>query len=80
MSKAMLVVCVGVIVAFLPFTGLPFTAKTWIAVGAGAALIVLGLLMRVERLWMLRALGGGRVTDAYAENAPQPQVPHGSDA
>ncbi len=77
MSKAVIVVIIGVIVTFLPFLGLPSAFITGLTVILGIALIVLGLLMRVERLWLLRALSGGHKTDAYAENgAPQKTQTH----
>lgn len=68
MSKAVLTTLIGIVLVFLPFLGLPSVVKTSIAVLAGAIIIVLGLLMRVERLWLLRALRGGHKTDTYAEN------------
>lgn len=68
MSKAVLVTIIGVIVAIIPINGLPAYINTIITVLAGIAIVILGLLMRVERLWMLRALSGGHKTDAYTEN------------
>ncbi len=67
-----MITIIGALIAFMPFTGFPSAVKVGVTVAAGIAVIILGLLMRVERLWMLRALQGGHRTDAYAENgAPQ---------
>ncbi len=68
MSKATVVVFIGIIVALISFMGFPSVVKVTVTVLAGIAIIILGLLMRVERLWLLRALQGGHKTDAYAEN------------
>lgn len=73
MSKAVIVTIIGVIVALLPYLGFPSFFIKLVTTLAGIAIIVLGLLMRVERLWMLRALSGGHKTDAYAENGAQPK-------
>lgn len=74
MSKAVIVIIIGALIAFSPFLGFPSAFMTGLTVILGIALIVLGLLMRVERLWLIRALSGGHKTDAYAENgAPQKQ-------
>ena len=69
MSKAVLVAILGVIVTLLPLSGLPSAFIKIAVMAIGVALLVLGLLMRAERLWMVRALSGGHKTDTYAENA-----------
>lgn len=68
MSKPALVVLIGAIVALIPIDGLPDRISTVLTVLAGVALVVLGILMRFERLWLIRAQEGGHRTDAYAEN------------
>ncbi|MEK7530573.1 MAG: hypothetical protein AAB573_01800 [Patescibacteria group bacterium] len=68
MSKAVIVMVIGIILVLLPYMGIPSSAKTFVIVGAGTILVILGLLIRVERLWMLRALHGGHANDAYAES------------
>ncbi len=68
MSKAVLIVILGVIVILTPIDGLPEQVNTAITVLAGITIAILGLLMRVERLWLIRSLSGGHKTDAYAEN------------
>lgn len=69
MSKATIVTLVGALIIFLNLIyGFPSAWVRWVTVLAGVTVVVLGLLMRVERLWMLRALAGGHKTDAYAEN------------
>jgi predicted tellurium resistance membrane protein TerC len=71
-SKAVIVAILGIIVAFVPIDGLPDRVSTIITVLAGLSIAVLGVLMRFERLWLIRARLGGHTTDAYAENgAPQ---------
>ena len=72
MSKAVLVIILGIVVILIPIDGLPEKVSATLTVLSGAALVVLGLLMRIERLWLLRSLSGGHKTDAYTENgAPQ---------
>lgn len=68
MSKAVIVAVLGIVVMLLPFDGLPEVVTTWLTVILGAAVTILGLLMRFERLWLIRAMRGGHKTDAYAEN------------
>jgi hypothetical protein len=68
MSKGSLILLLGLVTAFLPFTGFPFGTKIFIAVVSGFLLMGLGFLVRQERLWLLRALSGERKTDAYTEN------------
>jgi uncharacterized membrane protein YqgA involved in biofilm formation len=71
-SKAVIVAILGMVVALIPIDGLPDRASTIITVLAGLSIVVLGILMRFERLWLIRARLGGHTTDAYAENgAPQ---------
>ena len=67
MSKAVIVIVIGIILVLLPYMGVPSAIKTFVIVGTGTLLVLLGLLMRVERLWLLRALQGGHANDAYAE-------------
>lgn len=71
MSKAVIITIIGFLIATTPINGLPTVFNTWLIVGGGIAVVILGLLMRVERLWLLRALSGGHKTDAYAENTAQ---------
>lgn len=68
MSKAVIVIVLGVIVALIPIDGLPDRVSTILTVLAGVAIAVLGVLLRYERLWLIRARMGGHTTDAYAEN------------
>jgi hypothetical protein len=71
-SKAALIVILGIIVVLIPIDGLPDRVSTILTVLAGFAIIALGILMRFERLWLIRAQGGGHRTDAYAENGAPP--------
>ena len=68
MSKAVLVVVLGFLVALLPFDGLPDTVTTTLTVLLGFVIAGLGVLMRFERLWLIRSMRGGHKTDAYAES------------
>jgi hypothetical protein len=70
-SKAVIVAILGAIVAFIPIDGLPDRVSTIITVLAGVSIAVLGILMRFERLWLIRARLGGHTTDAYTENGAQ---------
>ncbi|MBI3573491.1 hypothetical protein HY090_00380 [Candidatus Kaiserbacteria bacterium] len=74
MSKAAVVIILGFLTAFLPFTGFPTSAKTVFAIIFGLATMAFGFLVRQERSWLLRALSGEHKTDAYAENGPS--YPH----
>lgn len=68
MSKAVIVIVLGIIVALIPIDGLPDRVSTILTVLAGVSTAVLGVLLRYERLWLVRAQRGGHTTDAYAEN------------
>ena len=68
MSKAVVVVILGACIVLLNLLyGFPVVLVKWVTILAGLALVVLGLLMRVERLWLLRQIAGGHTTDTYAE-------------
>lgn len=69
MSKAVLTVILGIIIVLIPIDGLPDRVSTGLTVLAGFAVIILGVLMRFERLWLIRARDGGHKTDAYAESS-----------
>ena len=70
MSKAALIVVLGIIIVLIPIDGLPDRVSTALTVLAGLSVIVLGILLRFERLWLLRARDGGHKTDAYVEQRP----------
>lgn len=74
MSKAGVIVLLGLILAALPFLGIPTLGKTTIAVIGGVLVMALGLLVREERRALMRALSGERQTDAYTENGAQHYV------
>lgn len=76
MSKALIVTILGILVAFIPIDGLPDFVSSALTVLAGVSIAVLGVLMRFERLWLIRAKSGGHATDAYAENAAPRQDSH----
>lgn len=68
MSKGALIFLLGILSAFMPFTGFPTVVKVTSAVLFGLTIMVLGFLVRQERLWLLRAMAGEHKTDAYTEN------------
>ena len=68
MSKGGVIVLLGFLSAFLPFTGFPTNTKILLAVLFGIFIMVFGFLVRQERLWLLRTLSGEHKTDAYTEN------------
>ena len=68
MSKAGLIVLLGLLSALLPFVGIPTTTKTVLAVIFGLVILALGFLVREEKKWIIRALEGDHQTDAYTEN------------
>ena len=68
MSKGGVIILLGFLSAFLPFTGFPTGTKILFAVLFGILIMVFGFLARQERLWLLRTLSGEHKTDAYAEN------------
>jgi len=66
-----MIIVLGVLIAFVPFTGFPDSFKTTLAIVFGLAIAALGFLVRQERLWLLRSLRGEHATDGYAENNPR---------
>lgn len=68
MSKAGLIALIGFSSAVMPFIGIPNVAKVVLFVAFGLSTMVLGLLVREERRWLLRALKGDHRSDAYTEN------------
>ncbi|MBI1754686.1 hypothetical protein HYR65_00180, partial [Candidatus Azambacteria bacterium] len=52
MSKGAGIILLGFFSAFLPFTGFPTGTKTVLAVLFGLFVMVLGFLVRQERLWL----------------------------
>ncbi len=74
MSKGAVIILLGFLIAFLPFTGFPTGTKTIFAIIFGLCTMALGFLVRQERVWLTRALSGKHKTDAYAENGPS--YPH----
>ena len=71
MSKGAIIVVIGILVAFLPFTGFPTGVKTVLAIILGLGVAGVGFLVRQERIWLLRLLKGQHSTNAYSENAPK---------
>jgi hypothetical protein len=71
MSKAGAIIVLGFLIAFLPFTGFPAAFETVLAIILGLLTMILGFLVRQERLWLLRSKSGERKTDSYAENGPR---------
>lgn len=69
MSKGGLITILGFFLALLPFLGIPVAAKTILAVVFGVTVMVLGVLVREERRWLMRALSGDTQADAYTENS-----------
>lgn len=69
MSKGGIIAFLGFLVVLMPFLGIPESIKTVAVVSAGAAIIFLGVLVREERRWLMRAISGGHESDAYTENA-----------
>lgn len=70
MSKGATILVLGFLLAFLPFTGFPNGIKLTFTVFFGVIVMVLGFLVRQERLWLMRAISGEHKTDAYTENGP----------
>ncbi len=70
MSKGSTILVLGLLLAFLPFTGFPNVIKMTFAVLFGVIVMGLGFLVRQERLWLMRAISGEHKTDAYTENGP----------
>lgn len=76
MSKGSAIIVLGLLSAFIPFTGFGALVKV-LAVLFGFLIMGLGFLVRQERLWLLRSLSGEHKTDAYTENtAPQSGTSH----
>lgn len=77
MSKAGIIIILGFLVAFLPFTGFPSAFETTLSILFGLAVMLLGFLVRQERLWLFRSMKGGSKSDGYAESRPssEPREP-----
>lgn len=75
MSKAGLITLAGIVLAFMPFLGIPGGVKMFLAVFFGIAVAVLGFLVREERRHFLRALSGEHATDAYTESGVKSYAP-----
>jgi hypothetical protein len=73
-SKASIVTLLGIIVVLIPIDGLPDRISTALIILCGALITVLGLLMRVERLWLIRAQRGEHKTDAFQENGTPQKI------
>ena len=72
MSKAVLVTILSACIVLINVLyGFPSALVKWVTILAGLVIVILGLLMRVERLWLLRQIAGGHTTDTYAENGAQ---------
>lgn len=71
MSKAGAIIVLGFLTAFLPFTGFSSGYETLLAIVFGLLTMMLGFLVRQERLWLLRSRPGEQKTDSYAENKPR---------
>lgn len=70
MSKETLVFISGVLVCLSPFIGISREHKTWLLIGIGIVLMIIGY--RLRRLAFLRSLddgGGERRADVFVENA-----------
>ncbi len=73
-SKAVVTIILGIIVAIIPIDGLPDVVSDILTALLGITIAFLGLLMRAERLWLVRSLSGGHKTDTYAENGAPPKA------
>jgi len=71
MSKGGAIIILGFLTAFLPFTGFSSGFETVLAIIFGLLIMMLGFLVRQERLWLLRSRPGEQKTDSYAENKPR---------
>ena len=70
MTKESLVLLIGVIVFFLPRSGLPHEWQQYILYGAGVLLIVAGyLLRRGAYLRRIERANGERATDSFVESS-----------
>ena len=71
MSKAGAIIVLGFLTVFLPFTGFPSGFETVLAIIFGLLIMMLGFLVRQERLWLKRSISGEHKTDSYSENTPR---------
>lgn len=68
MSKGGLVTLFGFVLLVTPFLGIPMLAKTIVTIIGAVIIMLLGVLMREERRWLMRAISGDHEYDAYTEN------------
>ena len=77
MSKGSTIAVLGLLAAFLPFTGIPMDVKIGLEVVIGLTVTALGFLVRQERLWLLRALSGEQeISSAENGEASQSSATH----
>jgi len=72
MSRESLVLVLGLVVLFVPSLGIPDTWKTYLLVGSGAVLMVLGLSLRYSRLVETRTLSDNSTGTLFDEHKAMP--------
>lgn len=71
MSKEALVILLGVVIVLLPFLGLPGTWRTVLMVLVGAAIVLIGVLLRSEAL----GRGDSKGTSFFIDNRARSEAP-----
>lgn len=77
MTKSSTVIGLGILVALVPFLGIPGSAKTVIFVIAGLLLVIVGYLQRRHENGPAHEHTTARTNDVFTENGDQhPPIDH----
>lgn len=81
MSRESLVILIGIVVFFVPYLGVPEIWKTYLLVGSGILLMVLGYLLRRAAYLRNTESGNGlRRTDSYVESTRKEKQEHTNES
>lgn len=68
MSKELVVIILGLLVALMPYLGFPGSWKTVFSIVIGIVIAGIAFIIRQERLWKEREEMHGRRADTFVEN------------
>jgi asparagine N-glycosylation enzyme membrane subunit Stt3 len=68
MSKEVLIILLGLLIALMPYLGFPGSWKNVLSIVIGIAIAGLGFVVRQERIWKEREEIPERREDSFVEN------------
>lgn len=71
MSRSSVLILLGILVMLVPFSGLPSSFRTFLALALGAGILAIGLSMRMERV---RASKAQHTPEPLPEPISEPQA------